>query len=458
MNLDSPTKSLQIVLGEAKTTNDCDITSSYADSTGAFALGNENVKSNGVTIVTVVTAPGASVQRQVKEVRLTNNDTVTHTVTFQLFDGTNTWAIGPLRQSIPANGAFVYTPDSGVVVITGGGGGSSLTLLDDSGHTIPSITSLQVLGVIASGSSPSGIVNMTTISGAAGVGTTAGTGVLLTGGAPGGAVGLYGGAGNPTYQGGGIFAIAGYNTSGSGGDIAFSAGLGSTGGGAVRFLGGGGSSVSTGGTITFTGGSGYGVNSGGGVYLTAGVTGDAANATGITLQAASGGATSGNGGVLQMNAGDAVGSGYGGDFRIQLGTGTNPNAGDGPGNLNINSDPSIFPITYSWVAGAQLNDQTIFTATRALTVTAVIGRVDIVNGTAATLLAVKAASGTAPSGGTALTSTSMDLTGTANTNQTLTPSATFTDFLLAPGDSICLVTTGTLAASAGCITVWGTPQ
>lgn len=90
--------------------------------------------------------------------------------------------------------------------------------------------------------------------------------------------------------------------------------------------------------------------------------------------------------------------------------------------------------------------------------TAVIGRPDIVNGGAATLVIVKAASGTAPAGGTALTSTSMDLTGAANTNQTLTLSATLADITLAVGDSLCMVTTGVLAASAGCITVWGTPQ
>lgn len=422
MNLDSITKELQIVLGEAKTTNDCDITASYADSSlpNNFVLGNQNEKSNGTTPVVVVAPPGNSVtQRQVKEVRLTNNDTVAHTVTFRLFDGTNAWAIGPLAQSIPANGAFVYTPESGVVVITGGGGGgSSLTLEDDSGHTIPSITSLQVLGVIAGGSSPSGIVNMTTISGADATTLAAAGGITLRGGQTtiAGA-----GAGNVAVYGGFSYANA------------------------------------QAGSFYLTGGLGYGVYSGGNFSAGSGPSGALANGAGVSLYAAAGGSTSGNGGAFNIRAGSAT-DGYGGDFRVQLGLGSAPNAGKGPGNFNVNSDPSLFPITYSWVAGAQLNNQTIFTATRALTVTAVIGRVDVVNGTAATLLAVKAASGTAPSGGTALTSTSMDLTAAANANQTLTPSATFTDFLLAPGDSICLVTTGTLTASAGCITIWGTPQ
>lgn len=117
MNLDTTLKVLQIVLGEAKTTNDCDVTTSYADSTtSSFTLGNNNVKSNGTTVVTVVAAPGDSAtQRQVKEVRLFNNDTVSHTVTLQLFDGTSTWIIAPGKMSVPVNGAFIYTPEIGAV-------------------------------------------------------------------------------------------------------------------------------------------------------------------------------------------------------------------------------------------------------------------------------------------------------------------------------------------------------
>lgn len=126
MNLDTTLKVLQIVLGEAKTTNDCDITTSYADSTSSsFTLGNNNVKSNGTTVVTVVAAPGDSAtQRQVKEVRLFNNDTVSHTVTLQLYDGTSTWIIGPGKQTVPGGASFIYTPDSAV-----GASGSGVVLV-----------------------------------------------------------------------------------------------------------------------------------------------------------------------------------------------------------------------------------------------------------------------------------------------------------------------------------------
>ena len=113
MNLDTTTKLLQIVLGEAKTTHDCNITSSWADSAvSSFTLGNTNTNSNGVTPVTVVGPPASLTQRQVKEVRLFNNDTVTHTVTLQLFDGANTWVISPADQVVAPGGTFVYTPEA----------------------------------------------------------------------------------------------------------------------------------------------------------------------------------------------------------------------------------------------------------------------------------------------------------------------------------------------------------
>lgn len=114
MNLDTTSKILQILLGEAITTRQCQITTSWADSTAsAFTLGNTNLNSNGTTPVTVVGAPGAGTQRQVKEVRVFNNDTVSHTVTLYLFDGSTSWIVAPGMQVIQPNQAFVYTPESG---------------------------------------------------------------------------------------------------------------------------------------------------------------------------------------------------------------------------------------------------------------------------------------------------------------------------------------------------------
>jgi hypothetical protein len=121
MNLTTTTQSLRIVLGEAKVTTDCDITAAWGDATVPFVLGATQGTSNGTTPVTAVAAPASNVQRQVKEIRLHNNDTIAHTVTLQ-FDNNGTISIldGPVTVAVGGN--YVYTPSS--TSGTAGGGGS----------------------------------------------------------------------------------------------------------------------------------------------------------------------------------------------------------------------------------------------------------------------------------------------------------------------------------------------
>jgi len=107
--LDATTKSLRIILGEAKGTLDCDIVAFWGAQTGTgFQPASNDLVSNGTTAVTVVPAPGAGEQRQVNEVRLFNNDTITHNVTLQFDNG------GTIRvleaTPIAAGGEFLYTP------------------------------------------------------------------------------------------------------------------------------------------------------------------------------------------------------------------------------------------------------------------------------------------------------------------------------------------------------------
>ena len=118
MILDTTSKVLRIVLGEAQVTNPCPIVSSWAEvASTVFLPGNTNINSNGTTPVVAVGPPSNStVARDVHEVRLFNADTVTHTVTLQLFDGTTAWPIAPAVVTVPPNGAFVYTPEAGVSV------------------------------------------------------------------------------------------------------------------------------------------------------------------------------------------------------------------------------------------------------------------------------------------------------------------------------------------------------
>lgn len=219
MNLVETTQELRIVLAEAKTTTDCDITASYADyNVNNFTLGLNALHSNGTTPVVVVAAPAFETERQVKEIRLFNNDTVAHTVTLQLFDGTTVWVVAPGKVLVPPNGAFIYTPQSGQSDAI-----STLIVEDQNGDVIGQVGTLTFGGVLVSGTSPQAIVNMTTITGTAGVGTASGTVVEISGGPSGtGATGngadllLNGGTARSTNGDGGSVLITASNGTGTG--------------------------------------------------------------------------------------------------------------------------------------------------------------------------------------------------------------------------------------------------
>lgn len=106
--------------------------------------------------------------------------------------------------------------------------------------------------------------------------------------------------------------------------------------------------------------------------------------------------------------------------------------------------------TISWLAGANPNGATIFVANRSLTITGITGVVETVNGAAATVSVVKAASGTALSAGTVVHSGSFDANGTAATNQPLTLTVT----TMNAGDRLGLVSTGTFTNSVANISVF----
>ena len=206
MNLDTTSKVLQIVLGEGATTNNCEVTTSWADTSvvqGSFALGNTNINTNGTTAVTVVAAPASQVQRQIKEVRLYNADTVSHTITLQLYDGTNTWIIavsGASPTTVPAGGTFVYTPESGVVGPVGATGAQGAT--GPSGGPTGATGLTGATGVTG----PTGLTGPTGptgVTGATGAGATGATGVA----GPTGPTGLTGPSGPTGATGAGALLI-----------------------------------------------------------------------------------------------------------------------------------------------------------------------------------------------------------------------------------------------------------
>jgi hypothetical protein len=88
INLDATTKSLQIILGGAITTNQLDWVSSFVEiDTVLFAMtatsSSDGVTNSG-TAVTLVAAPAAGLMRQLKFLAVHNNDTVNATVTIRL--------------------------------------------------------------------------------------------------------------------------------------------------------------------------------------------------------------------------------------------------------------------------------------------------------------------------------------------------------------------------------------
>lgn len=110
-----------------------------------------------------------------------------------------------------------------------------------------------------------------------------------------------------------------------------------------------------------------------------------------------------------------------------------------------------------WIATVNPNNVVIAVINQASTISAIIGAVETATGGTATVTVNKAASGTACSGGTAVSS-SFNANGTAATNQTITGGTTS----LAAGDRLCLQTTGTTTwtggTGVGTITVFLAPS
>jgi hypothetical protein len=109
-----------------------------------------------------------------------------------------------------------------------------------------------------------------------------------------------------------------------------------------------------------------------------------------------------------------------------------------------------------WLAATV--DKCFFVAPRAMVVQAINARVDTVGSDAGAVTAVirKVPSGTAITSGTALHTGSINLKGTAATNQALT--LTSTAVALAAGDALAIDFTGTMTAAVGTVTVAMTPR
>lgn len=144
--LNSTNKSLELVLSGAVATTELDWTISYVDiTTTAFTPIATSGTSNGTTDVTIMAAPAASTQRQLKHLAVYNADTDPVDVTIQYNDNTNirkictiTLAVG-YQLLINSEGEISVYDTDGKYQSAGGGGGSG-TVTPDSVDTFTNKT------------------------------------------------------------------------------------------------------------------------------------------------------------------------------------------------------------------------------------------------------------------------------------------------------------------------------
>lgn len=116
MILNATTRKIQVVLGEAKTTNDCPIVADYFDSGVTPAGAASFLNSNGVTAVDAVPAPAAGYTRIVNSLTLNNKDTVSHTATVRFNDNGTTYDM--FKATLPPGYTLVYTKSEGWSVLS----------------------------------------------------------------------------------------------------------------------------------------------------------------------------------------------------------------------------------------------------------------------------------------------------------------------------------------------------
>lgn len=118
---------------------------------------------------------------------------------------------------------------------------------------------------------------------------------------------------------------------------------------------------------------------------------------------------------------------------------------------DLNTTEAVVFVTLPWNPNS--TDAAMFVAPRACRVKTLTARVEVAgtDGSAVTAVVKKAASGTAIGSGTALHSGSVNIKGTAATNQALT--VTTADAAIPAGTAIGIDFTGTMTSAVGFVTV-----
>ncbi len=115
--LDATTRSLEAVLAGAVTTNQLVVVTGYVDVTiTTYIAGSSNTITNNTTGVTILAAPGASTQRQLKFLSVFNNDTAAATVTIRYNDNTTLRTLA--KVSLGVSDTLQYTDGEGWRVLS----------------------------------------------------------------------------------------------------------------------------------------------------------------------------------------------------------------------------------------------------------------------------------------------------------------------------------------------------
>ncbi len=161
MLLDSTSKSLEIILAGAITTNPLAVSTEYVDMTSSATTGGAQLaNSNNTTAVTIVAAPAASTQRRVLGVQIYNADTASATVTARINDGGTLYAV--LKIAVPSGYTLQYT-DTGGWSLLSAAGSLQMGVAGPTGPTGP-----------AGATGPTGAAGATGATGAAGAVNVAG--------------------------------------------------------------------------------------------------------------------------------------------------------------------------------------------------------------------------------------------------------------------------------------------
>lgn len=141
MVLDQTTKTLEVLLGGAPATNQLPVVASWGDlSATAITPGSADTVTNGVTAVTIVAAPAASVQRQVRSIHIYNADTASVVVTVRLNNNATLRIL--VKATLAPGDSLVYEWGRGWFRVPNEFGASAAQF-EDGSVSNPSITFIQ---------------------------------------------------------------------------------------------------------------------------------------------------------------------------------------------------------------------------------------------------------------------------------------------------------------------------